>query len=164
MCGEPVTFFADWGISGLDVRTPVSYNVHIKARFTDQMLMVEYPYSVKRAHPRFSCFAEAEVTLRDGNKVPAQLAELSSRGCYIDTLEPIPIHSRLGLRIPDVMGTCELQGRVIYLHSGPGLGIFGMGVLFEEMDAEQHSSMNAWLQRLARHREGWGKNSSAQLG
>jgi len=31
------------------------------------------------------------------------------------------------------MSTCELHGKVIYMHSGGGFGIFGMGVLFEEM-------------------------------
>jgi hypothetical protein len=126
--------------------------------------MVEYPYTIKRAHRRFSCFAEAEVTLQDGTQLSAQLAELSSRGCYIDTLEPIPVNSKLGLRIPDGVANCELQGKVIYMHAGPGLGVFGMGVLFDEMDAEQHSAMHAWLQRLARNPVDFGKNSSAHLG
>ena len=32
--------------------------------------------------------------------------------------------------------TCEVQGKVVYLHSGSGLGIFGMGVLIEKVPAE----------------------------
>jgi hypothetical protein len=99
--------------------------------------MAEVPYTVKRANPRFSFFADAEVTLRDGTGVRAQLAELSSRGCYIDTLQPIPVRTKLRLRICDGMSTCELHGKVLYMHSGGGFGIFGMGVLFEEMGAEQ---------------------------
>ncbi len=70
--------------------------------------MAEASYTVKRANPRFSFFADAEVTLRDGTGVRGQLAELSSRGCYIDTLEPIPIRTKLRLRICDGMSTCEL--------------------------------------------------------
>src|SRR6267154_4221683 len=69
--------------------------------------MVQAPYAVKRANPRFSFFADAEVTLRDGTRAVAQLAELSSRGCYIDTLEPIPIHTKLRLKICDGTSTCE---------------------------------------------------------
>ena len=65
--------------------------------------MAEAPYAVRRANPRFSFFADAEVTLRDGTGVRAQLAELSSRGCYIDTLEPIPVRTKLRLRICDGM-------------------------------------------------------------
>lgn len=108
------------------------------------------PFPIKRAHPRFPFFAEAELTLRDGTRVSGQLAELSSRGCYIDTIEPIAVNTKLGLSIHDGMNTCELQGKVIYLHSGPGLGIFGMGVLFEDVRSEHHSTINAWLHQLGR--------------
>jgi hypothetical protein len=112
--------------------------------------MTEGPYTLRRANPRFSFFADAEVTVRDGTWVLAQLAELSSRGCYIDMLEPIPIRTKLRLRICDGMSTCELHGKVLYTHSGGGFGIFGMGVVFEEMGAEQHSVIGGWLSRLAR--------------
>jgi hypothetical protein len=111
--------------------------------------MAEASFAVRRANPRYSFFAEAEVTLRDGTSVPAQLSELSSRGCYIDTLEPIPIGTELRLRINNGISTCELPGKVIYMHSGYGMGIFGMGVLFGNMAAEQHSAINAWLRELA---------------
>jgi hypothetical protein len=113
--------------------------------------MAEGPHTVRRANPRFSFFADAEVTLRDGTGVRAQLAELSSRGCYIDSLEPIPVRTKLRLRICDGTSTCELHGKVLYIHSGGGFGIFGMGVLFEEMDSEQHSAIDAWLCGLAGH-------------
>ncbi len=111
--------------------------------------MAEGPYTSKRANPRFSFFADAEITLRDGTWVRAQLSELSSRGCYIDMLEPIPTRTKLRLRICDGMSACELDGKVIYMHSGGGFGIFGVGVLFEEMDAEQRSAVEAWLRELA---------------
>ena len=126
--------------------------------------MAEAPYSVRRANPRFSFFADAEVTLRDGTWAIAQLTEFSSRGCYIDTLEPIPIHTKLRLRVSDGTSTCELPGKVIYMHSGGGFGIFGMGVLFGEMGAEQRTAIDAWLRPLARHSgKDLGKNSFPQI-
>jgi PilZ domain len=122
--------------------------------------MAEGPYPVTRVNPRFPFFADAEVTLRDGTGVRAQLAELSSHGCYIDTLEPIPIRSKLHLRICDGMSTCELQGKVLYVHSGGGFGIFGMGVLFEQISPEQNSAIDAWLLKLSRRSgKDLGKNS-----
>jgi hypothetical protein len=125
--------------------------------------MASGPYAVRRTNPRFSFFAGAEVTLADGTSIRAQLAELSSRGCYIDTLEPIPTRTKLHLRICDGVRACELDGKVLYLHSGGGFGIFGMGVLFEEMGAEQHSSIDGWLRELARHPgKELGKNYSSQ--
>jgi hypothetical protein len=114
--------------------------------------MAEPSYTVKRTNPRFSFFADGEVTLRDGTRVPTQLSELSSRGCYIGTLEPIPTGTEVRLCIYDDVRTCELRGKVIYMHSGGGLGIFGMGVLFRDMGAEQLSAINAWLRELASKR------------
>src|SRR5882757_9145951 len=133
-------------------------------RFTDRRdTMAEAPYT-RRTNPRFSFFADAEVTQLDGTWVRGQLAELSSRGCYIDTLEPIPLRTKLHLRICDGTNSCELHGKVLYMHSGGGFGIFGMGVLFEEMEAEQHSAINAWLRELAvRHGKGLGNNSVSQI-
>jgi hypothetical protein len=113
--------------------------------------MAETSYPVRRTNPRFPFCADAEVTLRDGTGIRAQLAELSARGCYIDTLEPIPIRTKLRLRICDGMSTCELPGQVIYMHSGGGLGIFGMGVVFGDMEPEQRSAIDAWLRGLAKH-------------
>src|SRR5437868_1709807 len=126
--------------------------------------MAEAPFTVRRANPRFSFFADAEVTLLDGTWVRGQLSELSSRGCYIDTLEPIPIRTKLRLRISDGMSTCEVHGKVIYMHSGGGFGIFGMGVLFEEMGAEQRSAIEAWLRGLAAQaKKDLGDNTVSQI-
>jgi hypothetical protein len=111
--------------------------------------MEETSYAVRRANPRFSFFADGEVTLGDGTCVLTQLSELSSRGCYIGTLEPIPTGTELQLCIRDGKTTCELPGQVIYMHSGGGLGIFGMGVLFGRMSAEQQSAIDKWLRELA---------------
>lgn len=125
--------------------------------------MAEGPYNTRRANPRYAFFANAEVTLRDGTSVLGQLDELSSRGCYIDALEPIPVRTKLHLSISDGTSTCELHGKVIYMHSGGGFGIFGMGVLFEEMDAGQRSAIEAWLRGLAaQSRKDLGNNSVSQ--
>jgi hypothetical protein len=114
--------------------------------------MAEPTFSIKRANPRFSFFAEGEATLGDGTSVAVQLCELSSRGCYIGALEPIPVGTGLLLRICSGMGTCELRGKVIYIHSLNGLGLFGMGILFGKMSAEQRSTIDAWVHELASRR------------
>ena len=116
--------------------------------------MAEGRYKTRRTNPRFSFFAEAEVTLRDGTGVRGQLAELSSRGCYIDTLEPIPLRTKLHLRICDGTNTCELHGKVLYMQSGGGFGIFGMGVLFEDMAEEQRLAIESLLCELASKQAG----------
>jgi len=110
--------------------------------------MLKAPYAVS-VPIRGSRFRSAEVTLRDGTGVRGQLAELSSRCCYIDALEPIPIRTKLRLRICDGMTTCELHGKVIYMHSAAALEFSGMGVLFEEMVPEQQSRSAHGCDKLA---------------
>ena len=110
------------------------------------------PLPEKRADQRFSFFADAEVTLGDGTSVPTQVAELSSRGCYIGTLLPIPVGTEICLHISDGIRTCELQGKVVYLHSSSGLGIFGMGVQLENIATRERSVIDAWLHDIARKR------------
>lgn len=111
--------------------------------------MPEAAFALRRCHPRFSVSAEAEAVLRDGTSVPAQVLELSSHGCYIDALKPVSVGSELSLRITNGLSTCELPAKVIYLHLGLGLGICGMGVVFEEMATDQRSKIEEWLSELA---------------
>jgi hypothetical protein len=114
--------------------------------------MAQASFAKRRANPRFSFFAEAEVTLDDGTSVLGQISELSSRGCYIDMLQPLPIGTELRLRISDGTSSSELPGKVIYMHSGGGLGIFGIGVLFGEMTVREYSALDMWLRELAGRR------------
>lgn len=114
--------------------------------------MVQGSFARKRANPRFATFAEAEFTLRDGTSVLGQLCELSSRGCCIDTLQPIPIGTELRLSLSDGSSGCELAGKVIYMNSGGGLGVFGIGVVFGEMNVDQYSAIDRWLRELAGRR------------
>jgi hypothetical protein len=106
-------------------------------------------YVKKRMTPRFPFSADAEIILRDGKSLPAQVTELSARGCYLDTLEFVPLGEELQLSICDPTTACEVHGKVIYEHSGGGLGVVGMGVVFGEMDQQQHSTIDAWLRRAS---------------
>jgi hypothetical protein len=110
--------------------------------------MAQASFAVKRAHPRFKVFADAEATLRDGTLILGQLAELSSGGCYFHALEPLAIGTPFQLRIRDGLRSCELRGKSIYMHSGNGFGVFGIGVRFESMAADQRSALDAWLREL----------------
>jgi hypothetical protein len=111
--------------------------------------MVEASFTVKRTNRRFSFFARVEIILDDQTSVPAQLSELSSRGCYLQALEPISISTELSLRIYDDRSTCEVPGEVIYMHSANGVGVFGIGVRFGEIAVEQRSIIDRCLHELA---------------
>lgn len=111
--------------------------------------MAETAFAIKRGNPRYSFSAEAEAILPDGTSIPAQVFELSSHGCYIDALQPLSIGLELHLCISNGLSSCELPAKVIYLHSGYGFALFGMGIAFGEMTAEQRSEIEAWLRQLA---------------
>jgi hypothetical protein len=104
--------------------------------------MSNAPYTVARTTPRFAFIAEAEI---DGMRGCARISELSARGCYIDSINPLPKDSFVRLRIRYGCSECEFPGTVIYTHAG-----FGMGVVFGEMTNEQRSTLDVWLEELAR--------------
>jgi hypothetical protein len=100
------------------------------------------PYTVARTTPRFAFIAEAEIA---GMKDRARVSELSARGCYIDSINPLPKDTEVRLRIRYGPSKCEFTGTVIYTHAG-----FGMGVVFHDLTSEQRSTLDVWLDELAR--------------
>jgi hypothetical protein len=104
--------------------------------------MSDVPYTVARTTPRFAFIAEAEIV---GMTTRARVSELSARGCYVDSINPLPKGTEVRLRIRYGCSTCEFAGTVIYTHAG-----FGMGVVFGELSAEQRSTLDVWLEELAR--------------
>jgi hypothetical protein len=104
--------------------------------------MSETPYAVARTTPRFAFIAEAEIM---GMTHRARVSELSARGCYVDSINPLPKGTEVRIRIRYGCSTCEFSGTVIYTHAG-----FGMGVAFGTMTAEQCSTLEVWLGELAR--------------
>jgi hypothetical protein len=104
--------------------------------------MNETTYAIRRTSPRFMFIAEAEVL---GTGEHARISELSARGCYIDTINPLPKGTDVRLRIRYGCSTCEFPGKVLYMHAG-----FGMGVVFGELKVEQSSTLEVWLEELAR--------------
>jgi len=106
------------------------------------MTMSDTPYTVARSTPRFAFIAEAEIEGMGGR---ARVSELSARGCYIDSINPLPKDTEVRIRIRYGCSTCDFSGAVIYTHAG-----FGMGVVFAEMTPEQRSTLEVWLDELAR--------------
>lgn len=104
--------------------------------------MSETPYAVARTSPRFAFIADAEVIGCSGS---ARVSELSARGCYIDSINPLPKDTEVRIRIRYGCSTCVFSGAVIYTHAG-----FGMGVAFGELTSEQRSTLEVWLDELAR--------------
>ena len=107
--------------------------------------MTENSFRVKRTVPRYPFLAEVEVNgLNDSSRVAARISDLSVRGCYIETLNPFSLDSPVRLLIRHGDQTCELPGKVIYVHPG-----YGMGILFESVASRQSATLTNWLTELA---------------
>ena len=104
--------------------------------------MTETSYTVARTTPRFTFIADAEII---GTGSTARVTELSARGCFIDTINPLVKDTELKVRIRYGCSSCEFPGKILYAHAG-----FGMGVVFGELTAEQRATLDVWLDELAR--------------
>jgi hypothetical protein len=67
-------------------------------------------------------------------------ADLSTGGCYIDTLNPFPLNTPIRLQIQKESATVEFRARVISCHPGSG-----MGLVFEGITPAQRSTLAKWL-------------------
>lgn len=98
-------------------------------------------HSKQRSVRRCSLVASAEVIdLHSGARLSARTSELGLGGCYVDSLNPFPEGTPVGLRILRDQGVFETQAKVVYCDTG-----FGMGLAFTEMKPDQRSLLETWL-------------------
>jgi hypothetical protein len=83
--------------------------------------------------------------LSSGALLSARTSELGLGGCYVDSLNPFPDGTLVGLRIVRDQGTFETKARVAYCDPR-----FGMGLAFTEMTPDQRSQLEAWLAEIVR--------------
>jgi len=72
--------------------------------------------------------------------VVGKVAELSRKGCFVDTPKPLPVGTALKLVISRDQGTFATNGKVIYVRDAAG-----MGVAFIEPSTEKLKVLDAWL-------------------
>jgi len=107
--------------------------------------MTEDSFEVKRTVPRYPFIAEVEVNeLNSGTRMAARISDLSVRGCYVDTLNPLPLGTEVRLRVRHTDQACELPGTIIYVHPG-----YGMGILFGSAPSPELEILKNWLTELA---------------
>jgi hypothetical protein len=98
-------------------------------------------HSKQRSVRRCSLVASAEVIdLHSGARLAARTSELGLGGCYVDSLNPFPEGTLVGLRILRDQGVFETQAKVVYCDPR-----FGMGLAFTQMKPDQRSLLETWL-------------------
>jgi hypothetical protein len=96
----------------------------------------------RRNAARYSLILAAEVTKQNGSdSLHGRTSDVSRSGCYIDTLNPMPVASMTRVRLRQGDQVFEAAARVMYVC--PGLG---MGVMFDkDTSPEQFAVLERWL-------------------
>jgi hypothetical protein len=95
----------------------------------------------RRANPRYAFHATAEVAAADSAaKTKTHVRDLSQQGCYLDTETPLALGTPANVRMTKGAKSLEVQGRVVYVQPGKG-----MGLMFTAVKPEHGGTLDAWI-------------------
>ncbi len=95
----------------------------------------------RRRGPRHPFYAAAEITeVISETVMNARTSELSSHGCYMDMLNPLPLNTAVRVRLTYNAESIEVMAHVIY--SQPNMG---MGLAFDEISEVQDQLLEKWM-------------------
>jgi PilZ domain-containing protein len=104
-----------------------------------------YAPSERRSANRAPFIAPVDlVDVRTGTRIQARTSDLSAQGCYIDTLNPLPVGSMVRLQIHRSDKVLDAIAHVSSRHAGSG-----MGLVFSELSVQQKNLLAMWLTELA---------------
>ncbi len=99
----------------------------------------------RRAAPRYPLILAAEIKVEaSGTTAAARTSDISCTGCYLDTLNPLPVGTLVILRLTHGGEQFATHARVVY--EIPGMG---MGVAFVDVAAPQQAILERWLAAAA---------------
>jgi len=95
----------------------------------------------RRCADRHAITAVAEVVdLATGVRFSTRTSDLGPGGCFVDSITPFPIGSKVRTTVRQGDTEFEVGGTVVYSQVG-----LGMGIAFDELAFEQRLDLKAWL-------------------
>jgi hypothetical protein len=95
----------------------------------------------RRGANRHAITAVAEIVdLDSGARFSTRTSDLGPGGCFVDSLTPFPIGSKVRVTVRQGNTEFEIGGAVVYSQIG-----LGMGIAFDELAYEQRLELEAWL-------------------
>ena len=111
------------------------------SRAPDKTYGKETASAERRDAQRYAFVCPVEVMDVAGTAaISARTSDLSLHGCYIDTLNPLPVGTRVRLQMNKNNQRLELRAEVTSCHPG------GMGVVFERLSPVQQGTVVRWLE------------------
>jgi hypothetical protein len=101
--------------------------------------------SERRRSPRYPFIASAEVMESEsGARLEVRTCDLSSAGCYLDMMNPLPLHTKVKIVITH-QGHVMLVGAVV-AHIEPNMG---MGLKFTDIEPNFAAVLETWLRQAS---------------
>lgn len=95
----------------------------------------------RRVGPRHQLTLSVEVVeLVSGTRMTGRTTDVSSGGCFMDSLIPLPVGSRIRVFLVKGGQSLHADGMVTYAQAGLGMGIF-----FTNLIPEHRPLLDAWL-------------------
>lgn len=95
----------------------------------------------RRTSDRHLFAATAEVIEEvTGARFSTRTMDLGPGGCFIDTTNPLPVGSRVHVKISKGKSEFKTNGTVVYSQTG-----MGMGIAFLELTQAQQADLGSWL-------------------
>ena len=102
-------------------------------------------YAERRCVPRYPFVCPAEVLEPvSRTSLEGRTVEISTKGCYIEVLNPLPKNSVIRVRIARDQNAFETWGRVAYAQEG-----LGMGIAFLQTEPDQERIIADWVAELS---------------
>jgi hypothetical protein len=100
--------------------------------------------SDRRCATRSAFIAPVEIVeMRTGSRIHARTSDLSPSGCYVDTLNPLPVGAAVRLQIQRSGLILDILANVSSRHASSG-----MGLVFGEITDAQRAILESWLSEL----------------
>jgi PilZ domain len=109
-------------------------NAEAGSRFAERRSVPRYPYVTS------ALIIEPLAQTR----LPAQISEISAKGCYIDKLDELPKNTVIQILIHRDSGAFESWARVAYVNPGSGTGI----AFFDTLPAQQQT-IDRWIAEIS---------------
>ena len=82
-----------------------------------------------------------------GARFSSRTMDLGPGGCFVDTTNPLPVSTKVQLKLTKGQTTLQTGGTVVYSQNG-----LGMGIAFSNLEPEQQKSLDSWLSGMAAER------------
>ncbi|MGH9698271.1 MAG: PilZ domain-containing protein [Candidatus Acidiferrales bacterium] len=125
------------------MRTPESKKV---AQENSSSLPVQEAERRTQDRQMFTVTAEV-VEFFTGARFSSRTMDLGPGGCFIDTTNPLPVTTKVQLKLTKGQTTLQTGGTVVYSQNG-----LGMGIAFSNLEPEQQKALDSWLSGMAADR------------